>query len=186
MKEDLRVIRTRNAIENSFINLIEEMGFENVKMVDIAQRANVNRNTIYLHYQTKEMIMEKIIERIFTNELSKFDFSKYPANRLPRRLIRNLFNRIFELIYENIEIYRIILTDQNLYGYLMSKLKKIKSYILENLKPKVDNEIIVEYIVSGVFGIIQSWIVYDRGSVEENVDIIVNLVGQNIRYLQFK
>ena len=61
MKEDLRVVRTRNAIENAFISLIEEKGFENVKMVDIASRANVNQNTIYLHYETKEMIMERIM-----------------------------------------------------------------------------------------------------------------------------
>lgn len=186
MKEDLRVIRTRNSIENAFISLIEEKGFENVKLIDIATKANVNRNTIYLHYQSKEMIMEKIVERIFTNELSKFGFEKYSKTRYSKKILKEIFSKIFELIYDNIEIYRIILTDQNLYGYLMSKLKKIKIYLLDTLKPTAENEIMMEYIVSGVFGIIQSWIVYDRGSVEENVNIIVNLVIQNIRNLHFK
>ena len=46
MKEDLRVIKTKEAIKNAFISLIEEKGFENIKIIDIARRANVNRNTI--------------------------------------------------------------------------------------------------------------------------------------------
>lgn len=186
MKEDLRVVRTRNAIENAFISLIEEKGFENVKMVDIASRANVNRNTIYLHYETKEMIMERIIERVFTNELIELNIEQYPSNRFSKRVFRGMFVKIFQVLFEHIELYRIILTDHSLYGYLNSQINRIKHYLLSNVKSTKHNEIIIEYIVYGVFGIIQNWIIYDKGSIDENVDIIVSLLAQNIRHVQLK
>ena len=76
MKEDLRVKKTKTAVLNAFISLIEEKGFENVKIIDIANRANVNRNTIYLHYDSKEMIIEEIIDNIFTSQVTEQEFDE--------------------------------------------------------------------------------------------------------------
>ena len=114
MKEDLRVIKTKQAVESAFISLIEEKGFENVKIIDIAKRANVNRNTIYLHYDSKEQIIENIIDRIFTKQAADFDIASYIRARNSKKKISEMFSSIFEIINENIELYRIILTDQNL------------------------------------------------------------------------
>lgn len=184
MKEDLRVIKSRSAIENAFISLVEEKGFENVKMIDIAQRANVNRNTIYLHYSSKEMIIESLIEEIFSKEVVEFNIGNYLNNRVNKKQIYTLFNNLFAVVNKNIEFYRIILMDQNLYGYLTLKLKKIKTFILSSLKPTLKNELTVEYLVSGVYGILRDWVVYDKGSVDENINIITDLVIQNARHLQ--
>lgn len=184
MKEDLRVIKSRQAIENAFISLVEEKGFENVKMIDIAQRANVNRNTIYLHYSSKEMIIESLIEKIFSKEVAEFNIDNYLSNRVNKKQIYTLFKNLFAVVNKNIEFYRIILMDQNLYGYLTLKLKKVKTYILGSLKPNLKNELCVEYMVSGVYGILRDWVVYDKGSVDENISLITELVIQNARHLQ--
>ena len=45
MKQNERKIETERKIENAFLELVELKGFENVHLVDIAKRANVNRNT---------------------------------------------------------------------------------------------------------------------------------------------
>ena len=65
MKQDLRVIKSRSAIENAFINLVEIRGFQNVSITEIAEKAMVNRNTIYLNYGSKEDILEAITQQIF-------------------------------------------------------------------------------------------------------------------------
>ena len=186
MKEDLRVIKTRAAIENAFISLIEEKGFENVKLIDIANRANVNRNTIYLHYDSKEAIIENLIDRIFTSEVQDFNIQSYFSSRNSRKKMSEMMTSIFRIVNENIELYRIILTDQNLSGYLTQKIKKIKTFILDALKPDLKNEIIVEYVVSGVFGVFRNWIVYDKGTIEDNVKLIVTMSIINMKHVQFK
>lgn len=186
MKEDLRVVKTKQAIEMAFISLVEEKGFENVKIIDIANRAMVNRNTIYLHYASKEMIIEDIVDRTFSSAVAGFDIPSYMSIRTNRKKIYNMFYSIFSLISDQIEIYRIILTDQNLSGYLSLKMRRIKTFILDALKPTLKNEIIVEYVVSGIFGIIRNWIIYDKGSIDENVVLITDLAIQNMKHVQFK
>lgn len=185
MKEDLRVTKTKQAIEDAFISLIEEKGFENVKLVDIARKANVNRNTIYLHYESKEKIVEALIDKIFTKEASGFTVDTHLKSKYSKRILTEMFTAIFAVINQHVELYRIILTDQNLAGYLTLRMKKVKSFILSSLKPNLKNEIIVEYVVSGVFGIFRNWIVYDRGSIEENVKMISDLVILNMRHATF-
>lgn len=186
MKEDLRVVKTKQAISLAFISLVEEKGFENVKIIDIANRANVNRNTIYLHYESKEMIVEDLLDSTFNASVSDFDIASYVTSRTSKKKSEEMFTSIFEIISQNIEFYRIILTDQNLSGYLTLKLKRIKQFILDALKSNLKNEIIVEYVVSGIFGIFRNWIVYDRGSIEENVKLISELALSNMRKVQFK
>ena len=44
-KEDLRVIKTKISIKESFIELVKKKGFNKVSVTDIVQKANINRNT---------------------------------------------------------------------------------------------------------------------------------------------
>ena len=98
MKEDLRVVKTKSAIENAFIELVEMKGYENVKIIDIARKANVNRNTIYLHYETKEGIIESIILRAYQDQVEKLQVQTYMKMRNNRRNITSLFEAIYNVI----------------------------------------------------------------------------------------
>ena len=61
---DLRVIRTRDAIRNALVDLIEEKGFEAITVKDITDTAKINRGTFYAHYQDKFDLMTKCQEEI--------------------------------------------------------------------------------------------------------------------------
>jgi len=51
--EDRRIARTKAAIREALVALIEEKGFDALTVKDIATRANINRGTFYLHYKDK-------------------------------------------------------------------------------------------------------------------------------------
>ena len=55
-----------------------------------------------------------------------------------------------------------------------------------NFKYDLKNEIIVEYVVSGIFGIFRNWIIYDIGSIDENVLLISDLAISTMKHVQFK
>ncbi|MGE6599760.1 TetR/AcrR family transcriptional regulator [Bacillus proteolyticus] len=63
-KIDLRVVKTQRAIKNTFIQLIEEVGFEKVNVRKLIERAEVNRSTFYLHYQDKYDLLNKIEDEL--------------------------------------------------------------------------------------------------------------------------
>ena len=43
-------IKTKEKIKSAFTELIMEKGFNNLSVVDISERAGINRGTFYLHY----------------------------------------------------------------------------------------------------------------------------------------
>ena len=59
-KQDLRVARTKEAIRSAFKALVCELPYEKVTVKAIADRANINRNTFYLHYETTDDVLREI------------------------------------------------------------------------------------------------------------------------------
>ena len=183
--EDLRIRRTKKLIQDATMQLIDEKGFANVRIVDIASRAGVNRNTIYLHYETKEDIIISMVDEAFANSGAVLNFNEIlkSEKRITRKKLTNIFEMLFKTIDENIELYRIVLTDPNLSGYLDKRILKIRTVVLNTVKPTKRNNIGIEYLVSGIYGVVQKWIIYGTGTIEDNVKILTEFTFINYSYL---
>ncbi|MCX6048869.1 MAG: TetR/AcrR family transcriptional regulator [Chloroflexi bacterium] len=66
---DLRTRRTRLALRDALLALIEEKGFDAIIVQDIADRAMINRVTFYKHYRDKYDLLEQTMQEML-NELS--------------------------------------------------------------------------------------------------------------------
>ncbi|MBF6175015.1 TetR/AcrR family transcriptional regulator [Nocardia blacklockiae] len=62
MPEDLRVRRTRVALRNAVIELVEQHGFDRVTVAAICERAMVSRAGFYRHYRDKYQLVEHIFD----------------------------------------------------------------------------------------------------------------------------
>src|SRR5215203_3763402 len=67
--KDLRVRRTRLALHDAFMALIEEKGFDAIIVQDIADRAMINRVTFYKHYRDKYDLLDQTMQA-FLNEFA--------------------------------------------------------------------------------------------------------------------
>jgi AcrR family transcriptional regulator len=56
---DRRIVRTKVAIREALVSLVEEKGFEALSVSDLTRRADINRGTFYLHYQDKFDLLEQ-------------------------------------------------------------------------------------------------------------------------------
>lgn len=72
VKTDRRILKTQEALKQAVLELMTEKNFDEITIQDIADRANLNRGTIYLHYQDKFDLLDKIIEA-HLNELVDMD-----------------------------------------------------------------------------------------------------------------
>ena len=52
-ENDLRVIKTKNALFNALIELMKDKTFEEIKVSDICNKALINRSTFYAHFDDK-------------------------------------------------------------------------------------------------------------------------------------
>lgn len=66
-KVDRRIAKSQVAIKKAVTELMAEKSFDDITIQDIADRADVNRGTIYLHYTDKYDLLDKMIEEHIEN-----------------------------------------------------------------------------------------------------------------------
>ena len=88
-KTDLRVIRTRKAIRDAFCDMIMEMDFQDITIKELTQRAMINRNTFYLHYESLEALLQELQDEIAGEFIEKQ--VSYTKMADIRRMIRVFF-----------------------------------------------------------------------------------------------
>jgi AcrR family transcriptional regulator len=140
-KTDRRIQRTRQSLRAALLELIREKGYDSISIEEITARANVGRATFYLHYKDKEdLLLEEFSE--MANEkvqvLSEIPFSAWlpaqedAADRRKSKPAPPLLI-VFEHIYDNSELYYILLKSER------------SSRIVERIR-KISTEAIVKFV----------------------------------------
>jgi AcrR family transcriptional regulator len=70
-KIDPRVKRTRAMLEQAFMDLLQENGFQALTVQDITERAGVNRATFYAHFADKYALLDHTVRQGFMQEIDK-------------------------------------------------------------------------------------------------------------------
>jgi AcrR family transcriptional regulator len=94
-KTDRRVLRTRNALGDSLVALLQERDFEQITVQDVLDRAGVGRSTFYVHYRDKNDLFLSDVEDFF--EMCSSLLSRHNAR--PERLlpVQQVFTHIREM-----------------------------------------------------------------------------------------
>lgn len=156
-KVDLRVIKTRKAIANSFLNLLDEKDFDKITVQDISSAAMINRNTFYLHYTDKYDLMEQLCNENIERINVPLNFNKGRKNNDP--FITSL-NNLFRTLEENIVFFKAVLKINKI-DFIESLKGTLKVLFINNYEIQgktVEQEINLEYILSGLVGVISLWI----------------------------
>ncbi|MCL4248761.1 MAG: TetR/AcrR family transcriptional regulator [Anaerolineae bacterium] len=87
MNEDRRVQRTRELLQNALMELLETRDYDALTIQDVAERANVGRTTVYLHFESKEDLYRQAhraeIARIAGAPLTRVElFADDPPDRM--------------------------------------------------------------------------------------------------------
>jgi AcrR family transcriptional regulator len=70
-KLDPRVRRTRGLLEQAFMEVVAQKGFQAVSVQDITERAGVNRATFYAHFPDKYELLDHTVRQGFQQELER-------------------------------------------------------------------------------------------------------------------
>ncbi|OGO38158.1 MAG: hypothetical protein A2W35_15905 [Chloroflexi bacterium RBG_16_57_11] len=164
---DRRITRTKLAIRNALVSLIEEKGFDDLSVSEIAIKANINRGTFYLHYKDKFDLLEQTgaevlqdLENIFRHAKS-LRIADFISTDQPFPITVELL----EYVKENEALVRVLF---GLGGGIAfrAKLRKVventlKLGFLAGLKEEnflVPREFLVSYLLHAHFGVVQSWL----------------------------
>jgi AcrR family transcriptional regulator len=60
--DDRRIRRTRVALRDALISLLQKRGWDDISVQEICEKADVGRSTFYMHYQGKEQLLADGLE----------------------------------------------------------------------------------------------------------------------------
>ncbi len=155
---DRRKKKTHIAIQNAFIELLEEKQINDITVSELTKRADVNRKTFYNNYNSITDVFNEIQNNLFT----------YVFNQLPENVTINNKIEIYQLLYnlnKSFEPHKKLFTqlstkaDRSLMIDLMHK--HLMPYITKCLKVyKIDEAVIPyvgDFILFGLSGIYNQW-----------------------------
>lgn len=104
MSQSLQAARMRRLIRQAFVELVDEKGFTEVTVSDIAARAMINRATFYRYYRDKH----HLAEQIFTEIAAEIPLDADPSGDDLADRVRS-WTRIFEHFAANAKLFRPLL-----------------------------------------------------------------------------
>ena len=156
---------TKNAIKETFIELLSERPLSQITVKDIVEKCGINRNSFYYHYHDIPSLIEEIVleeaDRIIS-EYKSFDTLEMGFNaaidfaKKNRRAILHIFKSVNRDIFEQ---------------YLWKVCDYVVVSFFRNVfadKPisEEDREIIMRFYIAQCFGLVIDWL---RSGMKEDV-----------------
>lgn len=181
-KNDLRYIKTEKLIIDTFLECVDELGFENTFISTICERAMISRKTFYFHYIDKyellnaicEQLKEDMIKTLSTSVISDIknlqllDSVKWCVSEADkhRELIRILLK-------SSTKDFRDVLVD------VFSKYPARQIILnFDEVALKTEYEIISYYMGNAMIGFFEIWFNnYDDLSLDDAIKLMYDLVS---------
>ena len=175
-KEDLRVVKTKEIIKNTFKDMISEMDYEAITIKELTNRAKINRKTFYLHYKSLDDLLLELQNSIANNFIEKqVSYTKLED-------MKYLIRLFFESASKNIPVYEKILCSGSYRNISDQINEKIMAHRKKTNKGAFSNDDAYENIIFAYYGanstvIYRQWVADGKKlSLSEVTDLAVNLV----------
>lgn len=177
-KVDLRVVKTKRSIKNAFVELLSEKDIDDITIKEIADRAVINRKTFYNYYKGVYQIVDEIENEIVETFDSAVKGIDLKAQMKEPSLI---FEKLTSIINNNIDFYGALLKTNGNIGLVFKIKKVLKAKAQEGFASQfdIDSEklaFMMEYAISGMISVYQSWFNSGRKQPIEEISDIVSTI----------
>lgn len=153
-------------LRNALIHLIQEKGFEAVKVKDITDYATLNKATFYLHYRDKEDLVLKSTYDMLEELDAAIGLPSITVDQLTPQFVFELLVKVFQHVEANADFYRVILNKigtppvmdaiQTLIGNIFHRwLKSLQGKPVETI---VAPELLIQFVSHGYVGLLRGWL----------------------------
>lgn len=163
---DRRIARTRVMIFDAVIAMMQKQSYAEISIVDIADKANINRSTFYAHFVDKEDLLEQLIAHnvdLLTQSMQKTKpyAPSEPASGEPDPIFLALFEHAFEYSL----FYRVMLLRTSEGGFRNKLQEAVRDSFFQRLtklgleqKLHVPLDLLLDYICLSSCGILERWL----------------------------
>lgn len=177
-KQDRRVRRTNRLLKQALAELMREKDFQEISVRDVAERADINRGTFYMHFSSTYDLLAHLENETLKDFQSMID--QYAGSTQARDL-RSLLEPITDYIAANADICKCLFQNRAASDFL----DKFQQLIYENGTmrirarfPNVAQDTLHSFFAFatfGMIGILKEWLDAD---LPEGREIIVSHAAQ--------
>ncbi|WP_332238194.1 TetR/AcrR family transcriptional regulator [Sporolactobacillus sp. KGMB 08714] len=176
---DRRAVKTREAIESKFLEMLLRKNFNEITVKDIAAGANVSRGTFYLHYVDKFDLLGRVMDGGLTALITHFHPENFFENsRLIPEKVVGFVTGIFGHFQKHELFFRAMLFNEGIPGFRSrvqkSFLQRFYSEVpglisLHGTSDPVTFEIVPIFISSAMLGLVSWWFENDMSISKEEI-----------------
>jgi AcrR family transcriptional regulator len=173
-----RVARTTAAIEDAFVQLVLEQGYERVAVEDIADRADLARATFYAHYPNKEAVLFSVFNRLVEDLMQRVAYQSGPWNVVRRDAMQTAFKHAAD----HPDLYRACLSDARTRRAYLSTLSRYTEQNFRdrlnalNRQPRIPVPLMARGFVGAHLAILEAWLAGElQGDIEELASMALDL-----------
>jgi len=168
-KLDPRVVRTRQMLRTALVSLIEEKGFDAITVQDIADRAELNRATFYLHFKDKQDLLVKSLRDAIDELVADIGASTDEQGQLIFDGSLRPIKAVFEHVAQHARFYRVMMSAEGVPAFIAGVrdyMAEITLKWLKALQPKprqsqVPLEIVANSLSWSLLGVLIWWLEHD-------------------------
>lgn len=158
---DRRTKRTRAAIREAFVTLLYKKSISKITVRDIAELANINRATFYLHYTDVYEVLEDIENEVaaaFFELLDRYDIKELIKNPYP------ILKALGEALDAQPKFAKFILKSATDSKYFLKIKTEIKHRIIKTFGPADASELYyaLTFVTAGALDTFEEWFESDR------------------------
>lgn len=160
---DRRKRKSLEAMQHALLTLVREKDFELITVADIAEKADLNRGTFYLHYESKYSMVDEL-EKEFVAKLQYVISQAFKETTPFDALILSRYNALiyfFDTFKDHRDTLEIILKTkgsislQTHLNIIMEQLLKEQNFLKDQIAKSIPIELFQSLIVSICLGIVQ-------------------------------
>lgn len=180
--EDLRIQKTRKALFEALLALMQQKAFEDIKVSDICEKALVNRSTFYAHYSDKYELIQSYINNL-QKEL-KEELKKNPHISTSKEYYLEMLNLFLDHVEKEKDAYASILINNRnsiMIDMIYTALDQdIKDHIEK--EARIPSEIVSKFYLGAVFNVGIEWIHHPKNySKEELMSYLDFLIPDDLK-----
>ena len=174
-----RVARTKAAIEDAFVQLVLEHGYERVAVENVTDRADLARATFYAHYPNKEAVLLSVFDRLIEDLMRRIAYQSGPWDEVRREAIQAAYRHAAELP----DLYKACFGDSRTRQAYLSTLTR---YTEQNFRdrlnalhkqPRIPVPVMARAFVGAHVAILEAWLAGQlQGDVEELATMALDLL----------
>lgn len=165
MKKDRRINKTKKAIYQAFLQLLNSKRYETITVQEIIDLADVGRSTFYSHYESKELLLDELCRYLFHH---LFEREEHLSTE-------DYLAHIFLHFKKNQDHITSLLLSKNDY-FLRQLQKELRHHVypmvvpyLQTVHPKIPSSYLQHFVVTNFIETLTWWLREGKAYNEQEV-----------------